>query len=91
MLRVSAADILLEALPSLQALYVPYTLGFDRSNTTLQACMKQGAWKSFLAIYQRDLGQKDLGTHLILPIQRTPRYVLLIKEVSAQLGFLRQC
>ena len=47
----------------------------------LENVSKQSGFKAFVKIYEKDLEGKDVGAHLILPIQRPPRYVLLLKEL----------
>lgn len=63
------------------AAYCLYAKEFDTALSVLENVSKQSGFKAFVKIYEKDLEGKDVGAHLILPIQRPPRYVLLLKEL----------
>jgi hypothetical protein len=83
--RQSLGDLLLDLLPFLK-MYTMYTGNYERSMaalTELESNAKEGSHlANFLAeIHSNPIRTLDLRSYLIMPIQRTPRYRLLLEEL----------
>jgi N-acetylneuraminic acid mutarotase len=66
-------------------LYVEFVNNFDKSNTTLQRLLSKNAkLKEIQAALVKKSGKLDFGALLIMPIQRVPRYVLLLKDLRSR-------
>lgn len=64
------------------SIYIPYCNNFDESKLVLDRCMKnQPLFSNFVKTAEKvsECNKLDLASFLILPIQRIPRYELLIK------------
>ncbi|KAI3652171.1 hypothetical protein MP228_003474 [Amoeboaphelidium protococcarum] len=63
-------------------LYSVYATGFQESKNTLVKCMKNAAFAQYVETVQqlKEVKRQDLSSLLILPIQRIPRYELLLKD-----------
>ena len=61
-------------------MYTQYVNGYDNAMATINRLNKKKTFKKFLETKQREIGQ-SLMSYLIMPIQRIPRYVLLLKEL----------
>lgn len=64
-------------------IYTEYIQNFDTSTETRKKLYKNAQFKSFLRKLQDTSGQPsmDLDTYLIMPVQRLPRYRLLLEAV----------
>jgi hypothetical protein len=75
-------DIFLKLSPFLR-LYLTYIKNYDKANTRIKSLMKSN--KTFKAFCQErkgmDLNRYDLTDFLIMPVQRIPRYILLLQEL----------
>lgn len=75
-------DVFFEMTPQLE-MYTHYVTNYERSLMTFEECQAVPAFRAFMTEVKAgrerlSLGFKDL---LITPIQRIPRYVLLLKEL----------
>lgn len=63
--------------------YTPYCNGFGDSRAQLKLCMSNAAFASYVDNVQslKELHRHDLAALLILPIQRVPRYELLLRDL----------
>eukprot|EP00808_Paulinella_micropora_P015728 g73573.t1 len=64
--------------------YKHYLNNYEKTLTTLEALRGQKKFVQFLDETKRRLerhGQLDLMSYLIMPVQRVPRYVMLLKEL----------
>jgi len=74
-------DILLETLPDLQ-IYVDYVNNYDNSNQTYCQLQKNSEWVAWnQSVQQKVNSNLDLPSFLITPVQRIPRYELLLREL----------
>ncbi|KYR01172.1 pleckstrin (PH) domain-containing protein [Tieghemostelium lacteum] len=64
-------------------MYSTYIIGYDSAVTTLNRLKKKSAVNQFLQKQQTDqrCNGLDLASMLIMPVQRLPRYVLLLNEL----------
>jgi hypothetical protein len=81
------ARIFLKHIPLLK-IYTEYVNNYNISLSTLWKCRKRRSFEQFLQEVHRNpiLKQRDLPTFLINPIQRLPRYVLLLQELERATG-----
>ncbi|KAL6078137.1 H/ACA ribonucleoprotein complex subunit CBF5 [Balamuthia mandrillaris] len=70
-------DVFLDMAPFLK-LYSQYSKDHEDANKTLIACQEK--YPEFKQFLERKMGQ-DISAFLILPIQRIPRYLLLLKDL----------
>jgi hypothetical protein len=70
--------VFLKLAPFLQ-MYIEYVNGFDGALATLSRVKSYAKLQGFLAAQSLVLGGLDLTALLIAPVQRIPRYALLIK------------
>jgi len=75
-------DLFLQMAPFLR-IYSAYVSNFDDASSTLEACEKQPGFASFLKVRFEDPACKNqpLRSFLILPVQRIPRYRLLLEDM----------
>jgi len=75
-------DVLLQLAPFLR-LYTLYSLNFERANEILQELATKVIVKTFLDNQLQDPVSNglDFSAYLIMPIQRIPRYRLLLEEL----------
>uniref|UniRef100_A0A6B2L0H6 DH domain-containing protein n=1 Tax=Arcella intermedia TaxID=1963864 RepID=A0A6B2L0H6_9EUKA len=67
---------------SITQLYKFYINNFDRSLAALEHYkQKSTSFKKFLESTIERTGQLDLGGYLIMPVQRIPRYVMLLESI----------
>ena len=73
----------LELCDWLVSVYSPYCNAFDDAKALLAKCMKIPAFQQFieLALQSKELKKLDVASLMILPIQRIPRYELLLKDL----------
>jgi len=75
------AKLFLRLAPALK-LYAEYVNNFDHAMQRLQELMKNPQFMNLLsACKQRSRSNLDLGSFLIQPVQRLPRYEILLREV----------
>eukprot|EP01102_Stenamoeba_stenopodia_P008521 TRINITY_DN2456_c0_g1_i5.p1 TRINITY_DN2456_c0_g1~~TRINITY_DN2456_c0_g1_i5.p1 ORF type:complete len:736 (-),score=189.27 TRINITY_DN2456_c0_g1_i5:75-2282(-) len=78
-------DIFVSKAPTLK-LYMGYVNNFDQSSNTLAQCLTRPAFFSFLQkISEQAKSTQPLSSYLIMPIQRLPRYELLLKTLLSYL------
>ena len=73
------SDIFLQLVPYLR-MYTQYVNNLNVAMTTLDECKRKS--KQFVAFLDTKLKTTkglDIGSFLIMPVQRIPRYVLLLK------------
>lgn len=79
--RPEVGDIFSEQ-TSFIKLYKHYVNNYDKSYMTYKRCKEnKKEFKEFLEKYEPQLGSLGLQAFLILPVQRIPRYVLLLKDL----------
>jgi len=61
-------------------MYTQYINGYDLAMETINKLSKKSKFRKFLQATQTSVGQ-SLMSFLIMPVQRIPRYVLLLKEL----------
>jgi hypothetical protein len=63
--------------------YIPYVTNFDLAMKTLTTALQDHTFKRFVRTSQshKECHNHDLQSFLILPIQRIPRYVLLLTQM----------
>eukprot|EP01125_Pyxidicula_operculata_P004527 TRINITY_DN170_c1_g1_i2.p1 TRINITY_DN170_c1_g1~~TRINITY_DN170_c1_g1_i2.p1 ORF type:complete len:534 (-),score=121.18 TRINITY_DN170_c1_g1_i2:4-1605(-) len=63
--------------------YSSYSLNFENSNTMLSELMEKKQFISFLESNKQNYPeiQQDISSYLIMPIQRIPRYRLLLEQL----------
>jgi len=62
--------------------YIPYICNYNLSMETLERLEKSKDFRNFVKKCREESGQSlQLADYLIMPIQRIPRYVLLLKEL----------
>lgn len=78
----SIADVFLKNCPYLK-LYTQYVSSYPNAIETMQKLSKNKKWNKWLAA-QRDSAPTalDIMSYLIMPIQRIPRYELLLRELK---------
>lgn len=59
--------------------YSFYTNNYQRALSALVDCKAQRNFKNFLYYVEKELGVQDITDILITPVQRIPRYMMLIK------------
>jgi E3 ubiquitin-protein ligase HERC3 len=76
------SDIVLSMAPFFKA-YSGYCNNYQKSHSVLDELRKDSDTRSILSAMERDsrLSKGSLSSYLILPIQRIPRYRLLLQEV----------
>jgi len=82
--RKGVGEIFIDHAPMMK-LYMQYINNFDRSVQTLAECMKRPAFVAQLEVLYKnteDQGALDLGAYLIAPVQRLPRYELLLTALQ---------
>jgi hypothetical protein len=64
-------------------IYSGFISNYNRAIETLNACLKKSSFEKFLMeCYQiPEMKRLDLPSLLIMPIQRVPRYQLLLKVI----------
>eukprot|EP01094_Clydonella_sp_ATCC50884_P001575 TRINITY_DN1118_c0_g1_i1.p1 TRINITY_DN1118_c0_g1~~TRINITY_DN1118_c0_g1_i1.p1 ORF type:complete len:1050 (+),score=372.95 TRINITY_DN1118_c0_g1_i1:256-3405(+) len=76
------SDIFLQLVPYLR-MYTQYVNNLNNAMTTLDACKRKS--KPFSSFLEEKMETEtkglDIGSFLIMPVQRIPRYVLLLKEI----------
>eukprot|EP00735_Rhodelphis_limneticus_P000941 TRINITY_DN11476_c0_g1::TRINITY_DN11476_c0_g1_i1::g.10947::m.10947 TRINITY_DN11476_c0_g1::TRINITY_DN11476_c0_g1_i1::g.10947 ORF type:complete len:527 (+),score=98.12,sp/Q553D3/GXCJJ_DICDI/28.68/2e-25,RhoGEF/PF00621.15/2.4e-42,Mcp5_PH/PF12814.2/2e+02,Mcp5_PH/PF12814.2/2.4e-05,PH/PF00169.24/0.0093,PH/PF00169.24/1.1 TRINITY_DN11476_c0_g1_i1:66-1646(+) len=80
----AVADVIKKTMKRLKGLYIRYTNHFDISERTLNQAMKSNAaFAQYVSICKTDPSAKglDLRSFLIMPIQRPPRYRLLLEDI----------
>lgn len=77
------AHVLAKHIPSFK-IYTEYVNNFNNSLATLSQSQRKKAFQQFLSEANRhpDCRGRDLPTFLINPIQRLPRYILLLQELQ---------
>lgn len=75
-------DVLLKLSPFFR-IYTAYVSNFDRASATLEECEKQPAFAAFLRqrLESEECKGQTLRSFLILPVQRVPRYRLLVEDL----------
>lgn len=75
-------DVFLDKAPQFE-MYTLFVNNYSNALSLFQECATQGPFKNFLANVKSTLpkGSLSLSDYLITPIQRVPRYVLLLKEL----------
>lgn len=75
-------DVLAQLAPFLK-LYSLYSLNYEKASTEVEELKKKAAFKLWLDKKSEDpiIAGLDFGAYLIMPIQRIPRYRLLIQEL----------
>jgi len=77
----TVGEVFLKMAPWLKH-YALYVNNFDSSLQALQQIKSVSAASAFLKKQSRQSPQKlDLGSYLIMPVQRMPRYEMLLKEI----------
>eukprot|EP00053_Salpingoeca_punica_P020145 m.208890 g.208890 ORF g.208890 m.208890 type:complete len:920 (+) comp17804_c0_seq1:258-3017(+) len=76
------ADIFSKITPFFR-LYKVFALNFEQGLQTISVCRANAGFRRFLKECQKkpECGKMWLEDHLIVPIQRIPRYILLLKEL----------
>eukprot|EP01117_Protostelium_nocturnum_P005387 TRINITY_DN1958_c0_g1_i1.p1 TRINITY_DN1958_c0_g1~~TRINITY_DN1958_c0_g1_i1.p1 ORF type:complete len:1618 (+),score=627.59 TRINITY_DN1958_c0_g1_i1:434-5287(+) len=79
-------DVFVNVAPSLQFSYSHYVNNYDQALKAVSLCQeKEPAFKAFLekqrSVPHPSLGQINFGSLLIAPVQRLPRYELLLSEM----------
>jgi len=77
-------DIFVTVAPSLQFSYSHYVNNYDQALKTVSMCQeKEPAFKEFLdkLLKEEPQGSLNLGSLLIAPVQRLPRYEMLLSEM----------
>ena len=66
--------------------YVSYVQNYEKAMETLTTAWTLPAFQSFMrtSAVQKALGKESLSSFLIVPIQRPPRYVLLLRGSSSR-------
>ena len=65
-------------------IYIPYVNGYSEAMQALQTLQDNKRWLKFAAEKKQAMGL-DLMSYLIMPVQRIPRYELLLKELKRNL------
>ncbi|KAL6062833.1 putative Cell division control protein CDC24 [Balamuthia mandrillaris] len=78
--KTKLADIFLAQVDSFKV-YTSYVNNYDLSIKTLVECQKRKKVIRFLEGVHREHAVLGLSNYLIMPIQRLPRYVLLLQEL----------
>jgi len=77
-------DLFVEMAPGLQYAYSHYVNNYDQALKTLSYCQeKESSFNAFLEKNRKHptYGTLSIGSFLIAPVQRLPRYELLLKEM----------
>jgi len=75
------SSVFLEVGPYLKPYYTTYTEGYANAQSVLTECEKSSDFAAFLQETQEQLNGMTIRSFLITPIQRIPRYLLLIAEL----------
>ena len=78
------ADLFLVKIPDFATYYTPYVHNHQESIMLLRQLDKKSTWTAFLQSVKDkgEIGKLDISSYLILPVQRIPRYELLLKDLS---------
>ncbi|EFC43629.1 RhoGEF domain-containing protein [Naegleria gruberi] len=84
---VTISDIFLQIAPFFKT-YSRYCNNFDKANEVLRECKKREEFKEQVSKMDKDSRTSKLGlqSYLILPIQRIPRYRLLLQDLIKHSG-----
>jgi len=76
------SDVFLSHMEDLQ-MYIPYIVNYERAHTVVKKCVKNPVFASFMneRKNKEELKFKDLDDFMILPVQRIPRYIMLLESV----------
>nr|CAG4717260.1 unnamed protein product [Naegleria fowleri] len=85
--NVQISDIFLTIAPFFKT-YSRYCNNFDKANEVLKECKKREDFKEVVVKMDKDSRTSKLGlqSYLILPIQRIPRYRLLLQDLIKHSG-----
>ncbi|GAM29316.1 hypothetical protein SAMD00019534_124920 [Acytostelium subglobosum LB1] len=74
---------MLEQLPLFES-YIEYIINFESAQTSLKKAMTSSNFASFVKTAESNaqLGDLDLHDLLIMPVQRIPRYIMLIHQIK---------
>lgn len=62
-------------------MYTQYMNGYESSLNILNSLQKNKKFSDFLELKRAEMKNMGIAAYLILPVQRIPRYVLLLKEL----------
>lgn len=77
----SVGDLVLQRCPYLK-IYRAYCDKYDLSQEALKKACKRKTISSYLEARQKDMNNQTIKSFLILPVQRVPRYMLLLKDIK---------
>eukprot|EP01117_Protostelium_nocturnum_P002525 TRINITY_DN1323_c0_g2_i2.p1 TRINITY_DN1323_c0_g2~~TRINITY_DN1323_c0_g2_i2.p1 ORF type:complete len:1265 (-),score=564.26 TRINITY_DN1323_c0_g2_i2:67-3558(-) len=77
-------NIFIRLLPFLKV-YTEYCINHAKAQSTVEECKKRASWQQFMdkrnKSLQIDINYQDLSSLIISPIQRIPRYILLLNDL----------